>query len=338
MSAARKNSITDLPGVRVAHLTCNRENYGLAAGKAAIRTGLSAVFPYPPEKKIRLFAAASTLGGRGELTGYEVLDDFCYLNSPVVIVNSFNVGKAYNAVLTYGFAAGRDELWPPVIIGIDDSYLNDGRDLTIEEKDILEAFRKATAGEVEEGSVGVGHGLCAFGWKGGVGTSSRGVAIDGQSFTCGVLVATNLAPGISVAEDKPGFGLENRALGSLTIVGGSDVPLLPHQIQQVASNILGGLASLRSAGHPPDVLTCLIFSTANAMSMEDEGPPVFDLQAVDDSLLSYISVEFEEAAWEAVSRSLLKAKPVRGREDREPATIAAEDWRRISGKRVGFKR
>ncbi|MEW5899957.1 MAG: P1 family peptidase [Acidobacteriota bacterium] len=336
MTASPNNSITDLPGVRVSHLTCHRDLPSPSGGKALIRTGLTAVFPYPPGKKIRLFAAAMALGGRGELTGYEVLDDFCYLNSPAVITNSFNVGRAYNAVLTYGFSVGRDELWPPVVIGVDDSYLSDSREFLMDESEILEAFREATEGQAEEGSVGVGYGLSAFGWKGGVGNSSRVLDISGLRFTCGVLAATNLAPGISIAETESKAGREDHPHGSLTIIGGTDLPVVPHQMQQVASSILLSLGALRSRGNHCDVLTCLLFSTANPMSMENEGPQVFNVEAVDDSFLSPISAEFEKAAWEAVARSLLKARPVRGKEGREPAAMAADDWERISGKRGRF--
>ena len=118
-------------------------------------------------------------------------DDFCYLNSPVVITNSFNVGKAYNAVLSYGFALKRSEIWPPLVIGIDDSYLNDMRKSYLDETDILETFFKASEDTVQEGSVGAGVGLRAFGWKGGIGTASRMFSLDKTHFKCGVLVASN---------------------------------------------------------------------------------------------------------------------------------------------------
>ena len=130
------------------------------------------MLPYQMEKEMRLFTGIFILRGKNEITGYEVTDDFCYLNSPIVITNSFNVGRAYNAILSYGFSLNRAEIWPPFVISVNDSYLNDMRKSFLDEKGILNVFQNASNSKVEEGSIGIGLGLRAFGWKGGIGTSS----------------------------------------------------------------------------------------------------------------------------------------------------------------------
>ncbi len=297
------NAITDVKGVKVAHLTIEKDLPGPAGRAAAIRTGLTAVIPYPMEKPLRLFCANLCLKGNAEMTGYEVLDDFCYLNSPVVITNSFNVGRAYNAVLSYGFALNRDEVWPPVVIGLNDSYLNEMTKFSFDEKEVLQALFNAKDGKVEQGSVGVGVGLRAFDWKGGIGTSSRRLLIGGQELTCGVLAASN-------------HGNSDFAEGSLSLVMATDVPLFPHQIRQVLRAVLAGLGPAQVKTNPAESVSGIFFSTANAMSMATERPFVFDYLMIDDSWLERISAACSEAVLESIRNSLTKATAVSGRQGR----------------------
>jgi D-aminopeptidase len=262
------------------------------------------------EKEMRLFAGFFILNGRGEMTGYETMDDFCYLNSPVVVTNSFNIGKVYNAILSYGFALKRSEIWPPLVIGVDDSYLNDMPQYLFQEQEILDAFRKASDSPLEEGSVGAGIGLRALNWKGGIGSASRILALGERQFTLGVLVASNQGN-----EDS------NRGGGSLTIITGTDIPVLPHQIKRIVGSLAANLPDWARPG-VSDTISCLLFSTANPMGMEDEeGPRLFDYQMIDDSFLGQIIGAGQEAAEEAILNSLLKAAPVQGKSGRVVRTI-----------------
>lgn len=331
----KKNSITDLRGVRVGHLTVNQnieDDFGRAA---VIRTGMSAVFPYPMEKEMRLFVGCFILGGENEVTGYEVTDDFCYLNSPIAITNSFNVGRVYNAILTYGFSLGRSEIWPPFVIGLNDSYLNDMRRSILDEQDILDAFRHASDGKVEEGSVGIGAGLRAFGWKGGIGTSSRLFDLDHQQFTCGALIASN--PGNPQPSQKRGGEPQKTRTGegSLIIVVGVDVPLVPYEINRIAMSLVVSLPSAFALKTLADSVICVLFSTANQMMMENEGPSEYEFQLIDDSLLETIILACTEAVKEAIFRSLLKSTPVEGRLGRKVETVPEEEFHRLFKEREG---
>lgn len=96
-SRGKKNSITDIQGVRVGHLTVNKDFMDPSGQPVTVRTGATAVIPYPAEKEMRIFTGSFILCGKGEVTGYQVVDDFCYLNSPIILTNSFSVGKAYFA-------------------------------------------------------------------------------------------------------------------------------------------------------------------------------------------------------------------------------------------------
>jgi len=320
-----KNSLTDVKGVKVGQFSLQKDIQDKSGRQAFVRTGLTAVLPYPMDREMRLFLGCSRVNGKDEITGYEVLDDFCYLNSPIVITNSFNVGRVYNAILSYGFSLGRVEIWPPFVIGIDDSYLNDLRMGFLEEQDILKAFHEATETKVEEGSVGIGLGLRAYSWKGGVGTSSRVISFGFGRFTIGALAASNHGHELSLTEEKSASRENQTRSGSLTVILGVDLPLVPYQIRQITSSLVACLPLMGMASSRSDSINCVLFTTANAMSMEEDGPEVFDYQLLDDSLLEEIILAGSEAVREAIFRSLAKATPVGGRLGRMLETIPEKE-------------
>jgi len=324
-----KNSITDINGVKVGHLTVNK-NIQEAPGKIGIiRTGLTTILPYPMEKEMRLFMGWFTLRGKNEITGYEVMDDFCYLNSPLVITNSFNVGIVYNAILSYGFSLSRVEIWPPFVIGVNDSYLNDMRKSLLDEKEILNVFHNASSGKVEEGSVGIGLGLRAFGWKGGIGTSSRILYLGHQQFRCGVLVASNSGNQQSLEKPETESNSIQNGDGSLIIVISVDIPLVPYQIKQITSSLVSSLPSANILNNCLDSISCVLFSTANSMNMEKEGPLIYEFELTDDSLLAEIILAGTEAIKEAIFNSLLRATPVEGRLGRKIETIPDNEFKKL---------
>ncbi len=324
-----ENSITDINGIKVGHLTINK-NIQESPGKTGIiRTGLTAILPYPMEKEIRLFAGSFVLRGKNEITGYEVMDDFCYLNSPLVITNSFNVGRAYNAILTYGFSLSREEIWPPLVIGVNDSYLNDMRKSLLDEKEILNAINKASSGKVEVGSIGIGLGLRALDWKGGIGTSSRILYLGHQQFCCGVLVASNYGNQNSLKKPKTESNSTRNGDGSLIIIVGVDIPLAPYQIKLITSSLVSSLSSVNILNNCLDSISCILFSTANPMSMEKEGPSIYEFRLVDDSLLAEIILAGTEAIKEAIFNSLLKTTPVEGRLGRKIETIPDNEFKKL---------
>jgi D-aminopeptidase len=319
----KKNAITDLEGIKVGHLTVNKDIYTPRGDEANIRTGLTAILPYPMEKEMRLFMGTFNLRGKNEMTGYEVAGDFRYLNSPVVMTNPCNVGRAYNAVLSYGFSLNRVEIWPPLIVGIDDSYLNDITESVLEEKDILDTFHKASQGPVERGSAGIGFGLRAYGYKGGTGTASRMIELAGRNFTCGVLAASNHGnPRQSVStEQTDSSGQKEENGGSFTLVVGVDIPLIPYQIDSIVESLIFELTPLLDFKGRSDDITCIFFTTANPMAMEEGGPMIREFRAIRDEDRGEIVMAAKEAALEALVNSLLEASPVQGREGRKCETI-----------------
>jgi D-aminopeptidase len=309
----KKNAITDLEGIKVGHLTVNKDILTPRGEKASVRTGLTAILPYPMEKEMRLFMGSFNLRGKNELTGYEVADDFRYLNSPVVLTNSFNVGAAYNAVLSYGFSLNRVEIWPPLVVGIDDSFLNDITVSHMDEKDIMDTFHEASQGPGKQGSAGIGCGLRAYGYKGGIGTASRMIDLDGQNFTCGILVASNHCnPKSKVSAAQTNSISQGKEDGSFTLVVAVDIPLVPYQIDSIVKSLVFELSPLfHSEDHSDDII-CLCFSTANPMTMEEGKQMIHDFRVIKDVHHEEIVQAAKEAALEAL---------VQGREGRKCETI-----------------
>jgi D-aminopeptidase len=318
-----KNSITDVSGVRVGHLTFQRDIQGPSGEAIAARTGLTAVLPALMEKELRFFFSVHALGEGLEITGFEVTEDFGYLNSPLIITNAFNLGKAYNAALSYGFTLKRGEVWPPVVIGLNDSYLNEMGRECLEEGDILDTFRRATDGKVEEGSVGAGTGLRALGAKGGVGTSSRRIFIGEEEYTCGVLAASHFG-NRGATNGKPPAEQAGEDEGALILVTAMDVPLLPHQLQRITRRLVARMDAAIPSGSFSDEVLGATFTTANAMTISEEGPPEFEFRSVADIHLEGIAEAACWAAEEAVVHSLLQARPIRGKSGRTLETISPE--------------
>jgi D-aminopeptidase len=325
-----QNCLTDVQGVRVGHLTINKDFQDESGKKIAIRTGLTAVVPCEMKEEKRLLAGFFGFRSHNEITGYEVEDDFCYLNSPLILSNSCNIGRAYNAILAYGFSLRRVEIWPPVVLGVDDSWLNDMDKSSIDENQIVKLLHDSSSSQVEEGSFGLGFGLRAFGWKGGIGTCSRVFSWGDKKFSLGVLAASNHGNKLDSQLKSPmGKSGSIQTQGSLILILAVDIPLVPFQIRRVTSSIVVGLPPVNTLNNCLDSVTCFLFSTANAMSLKDDGPLVFDYSLVDDSALESLIRAGAEATREAILRSLLLSSSVQGRMGRKANMIPDREFQKI---------
>lgn len=327
----KKNAIVDVGDIRVGHLTISRDTQDPSGLTEMVRTGLTAIVPGDMNEENRYFFGFFPFRNMHEITGYAVTEDFCYLNSPIVLTNSYNLGIVYNAVLSFGFHLGRIEIWPPVVLSIDDSYLNGQKGSVVEDKDVIQLLRNASNHSVQEGSAGVGLGLHAFDWKGGIGTSSRMFSISGKRFTIGALVASNHGtPELSDGADlNHGEQRRHEKKGSLAVVLATDLPLLPYQIKKVSTSIVVALPSVNTVKNNTDSITCVLFSLANVMSLKDDGPKVFDYTVTDDSALGSIFRAGLESVAEAVLRSLCLSESVAGKWNRKLDNIPEESFRAI---------
>ena len=181
------NAITDVSGVRVGQVTIVRGD--------DVRTGVTAILPHPGNLFQEKVAGAVFVGNAfGKLAGSTQVQELGTIETPIVLTNTLSVATAVDAVVRWTLAQPGNERVRSVnaLVGeTNDGTLNDIRGLHVTREHVTAAITSARGGAVDEGAVGAGTGTIAFGWKGGIGTSSRLVRQDGNSWTIGVLVQSN---------------------------------------------------------------------------------------------------------------------------------------------------
>lgn len=331
MTPGPLNAITDVAGVKVGHRT-------LIKGKS-VRTGVTAILPHGGNIFQEKVPAAAYVGnGHGKAAGFPQVQELGVIETPIVLTNTLSVGTAVEAVVAWTLArpGNEDVLSVNAVVGeTNDGDLNDIRGMHITRKDVLSAIDVAKEGPVEEGSVGAGTGTTAFGWKGGIGTSSRVLPEDLGGFTVGALVQSNYGgiltmDGYPVGEKLGRYSFrrhlegtssdagtdtpdEQGEYGSCMMVLATDAPLSPRNLQRLAKRAVLGLArtgSFMSNGSGDFVIA---FSTQNRVPHRSENRTQ-EGQYLRNSAMSPLFLAAVEAIEEAVYNSLLKATTVTGRE------------------------
>src|SRR5436305_4295079 len=268
------NAITDVAGVEVGHRT-------IISGDN-VRTGVTAVLPHSGNLYRDKVPGAIFVGnGFGKLTGSTPVNEMGEIETPIVLTNTASVPRVADAVMTYILTLpGNENVLSvnPVIGETNDGYLNDIRGRHITPDDVFAAIKKAKTGPVEEGNVGAGTGTVAFGWKGGIGTSSRRLPEKLGGYTVGVLVQTNFGGvltinGAPVGQELGQFYLKNEVAamkpsaigtrqslplgrdanreeriaisspdGSCMIVVATDAPIDSRNLRRLAARAIMGLA------------------------------------------------------------------------------------------------
>ena len=242
----KKNLITDVPGVRVGHCTVDREN---------MHTGVTVVMP-PRENPFteKLTAASCVINGFGKTQGLVQVDELGTLETPIALTNTLNVGKVHDALVTYMVdLCARDGIRltsvNPVVCECNDSRISDIAKRPIGEKEVLEAIENAGE-EFEQGAVGAGRGTICYGMKGGIGSSSRLMEIDGKTYTMGVLVQSNYGASDDFRAACLPDGLSECDQGSIILIVATDLPLSHRQLKRVLKRTSVGMARLGSyIGH-----------------------------------------------------------------------------------------
>ena len=315
------NAITDVEGVLVGQVTIwEGEN---------VRTGVTAILPHAGNLFQEKVPGAIHLGNAfGKLVGYTQVQELGFIESPIVLTNTLSVWEAADAVVTHLLALpGNGEVRSinPVIGETNDGYLNDIRGRHVEERHVLEALRGARGGPVAEGVVGAGTGTIAFGWKGGIGTSSRLLPESLGGYTLGVLVQSNYGGVLSMDGLPVGVELGRHYLkdevsgpeadGSIMMVVATDAPVGAFGLARLARRAMLGLSRTGATSSNGSGDYVIAFSTARELrsafesSASTEGGPV--LRNDDLSPLFQAAIEATE---EAVYNSMLKAVGVSGRD------------------------
>ncbi|MGO4524141.1 P1 family peptidase [Microvirga sp. 2MCAF35] len=315
ISAGTCNSIADVPGVRVGHRT-------LIDGD--LRTGVTAIVPHGGnlyrEKPV---AAVHVLNGFGKSAGLVQVEELGTLETPIVLTNTLSVGTCCTALVRHAIAQNPDigretATVNPVVFECNDGYLNDIQALAITEADAYAALEAASS-QFAIGSVGAGCGMSTFGFKGGIGTSSRRLDLDGQHYHLGVLVLSNFGrPGDLRLPDgrivSPSSVLDGTVTekGSIIIIAATDIPLSDRQIKRVIRRSGVGLARLGSFwGHGSGDIA-LGFTTANILS-HDEKATLVGLQILNEDRIDLLFEAMADATQEAVLDALVAAGSMTGR-------------------------
>ena len=278
------------------------------------------------------FAGWYSQNGNGEMTGTTWVEESGFLEGPVMITNTHSVGVVRDAVIAWRIKSGPPDAsgywWSlPVVAETYDGVLNDINGFHVKERHAFEALDGARSGPVPEGNVGGGTGMVAYGFKGGIGTSSRVVKAGSGSHTVGVLVQANfgrrpqlMVAGVPVGREIPqtpaqaAHGVVDDPvrgdLGSIIIVVGTDAPLLPHQLKRLARRATLGMARTggMSGNGSGDIF--IAFSTANPDAFKAEG--LATLQMVSNEEISPIFDATVLATEEAIINAMVAAETMTG--------------------------
>lgn len=305
-----QNKITDVPGVSVGHCTVDNEED---------KTGVTVVMPCTENPFFhKLPAAAFVLNGFGKTAGLVQIDELGTLETPIALTNTLNVGPVWDALAEYMIercAKDNHTLRSvnPVVCECNDGTLNRIQKRAVTAAHVLSAIKNACP-DFEEGAVGAGRGMVCHDLKGGIGSASRLIEIDGKTYTLGVLLLTNhgsLAD-LTISGKNIGKELAERLnkrepdKGSCIAIVATDLPLDSRQLGRVAKRVSVGLARLGSyIGHGSGEVF-LAFSTANAWdSREKSALRQGTLFSEDKMDLPFRAVA--ECAEEAVLNSMLTA-------------------------------
>ena len=340
------NAITDVPGVLVGHTTLISGKGKLVVGKGPVRTGVTAVLPRGQDSMSNaVFAGWYSQNGNGEMTGTTWVEESGFLEGPIMITNTHSVGVVRDAVIQWRVAHGKpdptDYWWSlPVVAETWDGWLNDINGFHVKPEHVFSAIDSAHAGRVEEGNVGGGTGMICNEFKGGIGTSSRVVKVDGASYAVGVLVQCNYGrrsnlriAGVPVGKEIPrdpayataSFGEFER--GSIIIVVATDAPLLPTQLKRLARRATLGLGRDGSVSGNGSGDIFVAFSTANPNA--EVPKKLVDLKMVPNDDLDPIFAATVEATEESIINAMVAAETMTGIENHRVIALPHDQLRAV---------
>lgn len=303
------NAITDVPGVKVGHVTINQNH------PHHFRTGITAIVPDMSQitqgrgnlATWGLPAAVAVLNGNGELTGRGPIETAGILNSPILLTNTRSVGIGIEGVYQFFETHYAKDKWPgdlPVVGECWDGVYNTIAIPAIQPKDVTDALERARAGLVPQGRVGAGTGMRSFELHAGIGSASRKLNIDGKTYTLGILVNTNhsrlqnlnpqLAQLLAQRWGKPLSEIKElderdahwpaelgsqpqsqpKRQGSIITIIATDLPLAPHQLRMLAERSALGIGATGSFISTSSGDFTLAFSTANPFPVGSGSPSI----------------------------------------------------------------
>jgi D-aminopeptidase len=325
------NAITDVADVRVGHTT-------IVDGDS-VRTGVTVIVPHGGNVFQEKVAGAVFVGNAfGKLAGSTQVAELGTIETPIALTNTLSVGVAVDALVRYTLSQRGNEQVRSVnaVVGeTNDGGLNDIRGLHVTTKHVIDAIANAKTGPVAEGAVGAGTGTICYGWKGGIGTSSR--KLDRTGYTVGVLAQTNFGGNLTIAgvpiykmlqppnrrtaklgsksgsESVPESGSESNADGSCMLVVATDAPLDARDLHRLAARAVFGLGRTGSAYSNGSGDFAIAFSTAPGMRSAFNETAPHARQILPADATSPLFEAALEATEEAIYNSLFQATTVTSR-------------------------
>lgn len=313
------NAITDVRGVKVGHLT-------LIEGED-VRTGVTSILPHDGNLFQEKVPAGIAVGnGFGKLIGFTQVEELGEIETPIVLTNTLAVPRAAEAIIdwTLGHRGNKQVRSVNPIVGeTNDGVLNNIHKMAVTKEHVLHALEIASSGPVAEGCIGAGTGTICFGWKGGIGTSSRLLPEKLGGYTVGSLVQTNFGgvlqiDGIPVSKVLGQYYLKENledpsADGSIMIVLATDAPLSDRNLKRLARRGLAGLARIGASMSNGSGDYAIAFSTSEGVRRTPERrAQVWSYPEVPNDLMSPLFQAAIEATEEAIYNSLCMADTMTG--------------------------
>ena len=309
-----RNKISDVPGVTVGHCTLSDGN---------VQTGVTALLPHPGDVfHDKVLAASHVINGFGKTTGLVQIDELGTLETPILFTNTLSVGTVETALVKYMLQRNPDICETtgsvnPVVCECNDSGLNDIRGLHVTEEHVFAALADCRA-DFAEGAVGAGRGMRCHGLKGGIGSASRQVELDGKTYTIGALVLSNHA----VFDDLVVAGTPIQTLldakipphedkGSIITVLATDIPLSERQLRRLCHRALVGLSRTGSYCGNGSGEIVIAFTTANRIPHYSDHD-ILPCRMFYDENIDKVFEASVEAVEEAIVSSLYHAETTHG--------------------------
>jgi len=314
------DAITDVPGVKVGHVT-------LIQGDS-INTGATVIIPHSDNIFQNKVPAAIYIGnGFGKLTGYSQVEELGNIETPIVLTNTLSVPVAADALIDYTFKFSENNnirSVNPIVGETNDGRLNDIRRRYITKEHILQAIFNADTGAVKEGNVGAGTGTSCLGFKGGIGTASRKLPKSRGGYIIGVLVQTNYGGILQINGVPVGIELdkyefrkienEYKEDGSCMIVVMTDAPLSPKNLKRLASRAMFGIARTGGIASNGSGEYVIAISTAKDLRIPYSSNSMYEeYKVIRNDNLDILFEAVIEATEEAIINSLFAAETVIGR-------------------------
>jgi D-aminopeptidase len=321
LPVGKRHAITDVPEVRVGHFTLIEDD--------DVRTGATAILPHAGNLFQDKVPAGIVVGnGFGKLMGFSQVEELGEIETPILLTNTLAVPRAAEAVIDWTLTQkGNEEVRSvnPVVGETNDGVLNNIRKMAVTKEHVIQAIEVASSGMIAEGCVGAGTGTICFGWKGGIGTSSRLLPLVGKlgGYTVGALVQTNFGgvlqmDGIPVGKKLDQYYLKENldndsADGSIMIVIATDAPLSDRNLKRLAKRALAGLALTGASMSNGSGDYVIAFSTAEEVRRTAERrSKVSAYPEVPNDLMSSLFQAAIEATEEAIYNSLCMAETMIG--------------------------